>query len=206
MPREKTFLAVELNTTIVASCSQLKRSLSKLGSEIRWSPEDNLHITLLFLGDVEERELVTICRVAKAAATPFKPFRLTVAGLGCFPTPRRPKVLWAGVTEGQNEMQQIANALETPLMAAGCYRREERAFTPHVTLGRILGGTTEESTDHRLTGQSTPATMDWPQVIQDHQDWQAGYTEVSEIRVFTSEHRRGQSVYNTVARIPLGGS
>src|SRR6202011_1944277 len=99
----------------------------------------NLHITMLFLGEVDNRDLMAVCRAVDEAARAQPAFELSVEGTGCFPNMRRPRIVWIGVGQGAPEVRALHDALEGPLLELGCYRREERQFTPHVPLGRIRG-------------------------------------------------------------------
>ncbi len=110
--------------------------------------------------------------------------------MGAFPNARRPKTLWAGVGEGTNSLKMIHAALEPALMELGCYRREERAYTPHLTLGRI-------------NREDTAGT--WGPIITKHADWEGGDTMVDEVLVMSSELSRGGPVYSIMARAPLRG-
>ncbi len=123
----------------------LQEKLAQTATDVKWVGPDNLHITLLFLGEVDNRELMPICRAVEGAARSIKPFELSIEGTGCFPNERRPRVVWIGVGQGLAEVRALHAALEEPLLDLGCYRREERLFTPHVTLGRIRGD--EPATD-----------------------------------------------------------
>jgi 2'-5' RNA ligase len=97
-------------------------------------------------------------------------------------------VVWAGVTDGAAEVVALHDALEAPLLELGCYRREERQYTPHVTLGRVNGdGGTE-----RLTA-----------ALARRADWQGGITEVSEVRVMSSELKPQGPVYTVLSRARL---
>ena len=87
-------------------------------------------------------------------------------------------------------MRAIHAALEPPLMELGCYRREERAYTPHLTLGR-------------LNREDSAGT--WGPIITKHADWQGGDTTVDEVLVMSSELNRGGPVYSIMARAPLAG-
>src|SRR5205823_14681556 len=77
------------------------------------------------------------CRAVTECCAGIDCFTLTVESVGCFPNPRRPRTVWAGVGAGTQELCALHDALEPPLLALGCYRREERAYTPHITLGRV---------------------------------------------------------------------
>src|SRR5262245_32157842 len=137
MARLRTFIAVELEKGIRSRCVALQQSLGRSGGEVKWVEPDNIHVTLLFLGEVDEREVHELCRAVCETCSGFEPFALSVEGLGCFPNARRPRVVWVGVGAGAARLVALHDALETPLLELGCYRREERRYTPHVTLGRV---------------------------------------------------------------------
>ena len=97
---------------------------------------------------------------------------MSVEGTGCFPNLRRPRVVWVGLKQGAKEMIALHDALEKPLLELGCYRREAREYTPHITLGRI-------KTDIPMTQLAAALTK--------HQTWKAGEAVVSEVHVMSSE-------------------
>jgi 2'-5' RNA ligase len=134
---------------------------------------------------VEELEVVSICRVVQERARKHARFTLDVAGLGAFPNSRRPKILWAGVTEGVTELRALHGDLEEGLLDLGCYRREDREYTPHLTLGRL-------SHDDRVE--------EWGPVLAKHADWEGGSMPVDEVLVMRSEMRRGGPEYSVLGR------
>src|SRR6185369_6440954 len=107
------------------------------GMEIKWVEPENLHVTLLFLGEVDQRQIIDVCRTVQACTAKQPAFSLSVETVGCFPNERRPRVVWVGVGEGAQELCTLHDALEGPLLELGCYRREVRKYAPHVTLGRV---------------------------------------------------------------------
>src|SRR5687768_16434122 len=133
MARIRTFIGVDIGEGIRANAAALQRQLAKTGADVNWTAPANYHITLQFLGDVDDRDLAGVCRAVAAAAAGEPPFRLGVSGVGAFPTPRRPKVLWAGVREGEAELRRLFAAMEGPLSVLGVYRKEDRPYTPHLT-------------------------------------------------------------------------
>ncbi len=206
MARIRTFIAVALSDRIRQGCIDLQKELAQTAGPVKWVTEENFHITLHFLGEVNELDLVSICRVVQKKSQRVEPFRLTIGSLGCFPTPRRPKVLWAGVTEGLKELTKLHSSMEEPLQELGCYRREERQYSPHLTLGRIESKNAAEEVVEpgKITGQADANEFSWTKVLKDYEEWQAGYCAVEEVLVMTSEHRRGGPVYTAAARAPLG--
>jgi len=97
---------------------------------------DNYHLTLKFLGDVEDQRTVEIGAALSAATRGIQAFDIAFAGLGGFPTPTRPRVLWAGVTGGGPRLADLAGAVDDALVAIG-FAPEPRAFSAHITLGRV---------------------------------------------------------------------
>ena len=100
-----------------------------------WVAEPNLHITLKFLGQVEEGRVQAIADALRSAGG-LPAFDLELRGLGAFPTPERPHVLWVGAGRGAEAAAALAARVDAGLAALG-FPRETRAFASHVTLGRV---------------------------------------------------------------------
>jgi RNA 2',3'-cyclic 3'-phosphodiesterase len=186
--RLRTFLAVDVGKPLRDRLVTLQESLARSGAEVKWVEPENLHVTLLFLGEVDEREVIDVCRAVAASCARHDRFALSVETVGCFPNARRPRVVWAGCGVGGPELVALHDALEPPLQALGCYRREERQFTPHVTLGRVKseGG-----------GPALAAAL------QRKADWQGGETDVREVLVMSSELTSQGPVYAVLSRAKL---
>jgi 2'-5' RNA ligase len=190
MARIRTFIAIDIDPAVRDRATALQEKLARSAADVKWVEPESMHITLLFLGEVAVLDLVPICRIVARGARDLPPFQFTVAGLGAFPNPRRPKVLWAGVTDGSDTLQELHERLEGPLLELGCYRREERAYNPHLTLGRINRDDDEGA---------------WGPILSGHSDWDGGTTNVSEILVMSSELRRDGPIYTVVGRGKLKG-
>lgn len=111
-------------------------SLRRVACDVAWVSADNLHVTLKFLGQVAVASVSGIEAALAVAAAAQAPFTVGLRGLGAFPTPGRPRVLWAGAADGAPAAVRLAGAVDEALAGVGC-ARESRAFTPHVTLGRV---------------------------------------------------------------------
>ncbi|MFO0847043.1 MAG: RNA 2',3'-cyclic phosphodiesterase [Gemmataceae bacterium] len=190
MPRIRTFLAVEIDDGIRRSAAALQAALAQSGAAVKWVDPASMHVTLQFLGEVDDRDLPALCRAVAKVTKGLPPFALRAAGVGAFPTPRRPKVVWAGITDGATELQHLFAALEPPLIDLGLYRREERGYTPHLTLGR---------TKSEADGAALAA------VLPKHLAWQGGHTAVEEVVIFSSELRRDGPEYTPLGRAALQG-
>ena len=189
--RQRIFIALELTEHVRKRLTQLQETLTRAGTTLKWVEPDNFHLTLLFLGEIDERELVDVCRAVQREAEQFSPFVMGIGELGCFPTPRRPRVVWVGVDEGAEQVIAVHDAIEEALLDLGCYRRENRRYTPRVTLGRVKG---KES------------TADLSQLVSKKAEWHAGEVSVGEVLVFSSELTSQGPVYTVVSRAKLGSS
>src|SRR5262249_52216174 len=115
MSRIRTFIAVDLDKAVRNRTIALQEILMKTGTEVKWVEPENLHVSLLFLGEVEDREVVDVCRVVEEVAQKHPSFLMSVESVGCFPNPRRPRVLWVGIGEGTQRLCAVHDTLETPL-------------------------------------------------------------------------------------------
>jgi 2'-5' RNA ligase len=188
MARLRTFIGVDLGQQIRDQCIAMQDNLARLGANAKWVEPDNLHVTLLFLGEVDERDVPAVCNAVAAVCAEHDSFPLGVDKVGCFGSPRRPRTFWAGIGEGAAELTALHDALEPPLLNLGCYRREERQYTPHITLGRTKGGDANDQLAAALRKFAT---------------WSAGEVEVREIQVMSSELTREGPIYSVLSRAGL---
>jgi 2'-5' RNA ligase len=191
MARLRTFLAVPVNKAVRDRLESLQERLAGLGVDVKWVEPENLHVTLLFLGEVGEREVMPICRAAADIGRTHAAFSFSVETVGCFPNIHRPRVVWVGVGEGAAEVSALHDALESPLMELGCYRREERHFTPHITLGRVKA----ERTGAEITAALAKVAK-----------WRAGEVQATEFHVLSSELTSKGPTYSVLSRVPLSGA
>ena len=185
--RVRTFVALELTGSIRNRAVRMQGMLASTVTDTKWVEPENLHITLKFLGEVDERDIYQVCRIAQQVAERHEPFELVVQGVGAFPHARRPRVLWAGVEEGAEPLRRLQEELEAEYAAAG-WNPEGRRFQPHVTLGRIRRPRTTQGLE---------------EFIKQHEHWKAGQMEVDELVVMSSELSKRGPVYAVLARAPL---
>jgi 2'-5' RNA ligase len=190
MARIRCFIGIDIGDEIRRKAAALQEQLMKHGAGVKWVDADAMHITLLFLGEVDDRDLLTVCRAVQSAAAREAPFALRVSGVGAFPTLRRPKVVWGGITDGADPLRRLYGRLEAKLQDAGLYRREEKGYTPHLTLGRMKS----EADGLALAPE-----------LAKHLAWDGGRTMIGEVLVFSSEQRRGGPEYAVLARSELSG-
>jgi 2'-5' RNA ligase len=99
---------------------------------------EKLHLTLKFLGNVAEDDLIPVEQALEQLRGRHEPFELETSGFGAFPSERRARILWAGVGEGSGPLRVVAQSVDDLLEPAG-FGREHRPYVPHLTLGRARG-------------------------------------------------------------------
>ena len=192
MKRLRTFIALDLGKAVRDKTVALQESLARAGADVKWVEQENLHVTLLFLGEVDDRDVPAVCRAVGDCCKERGPFTMGVEHVGCFPNMRRPRVVWVGVGAGAQEVVALHDALEGTLLELGCYRREDRQYTPHITLGRVKR---EEAPADALAA-----------LLAKKAGWQAGEVAVREVLVMSSELTPQGPVYSVLSRAKLGGA
>ena len=135
MKRIRSFIAIPLAANIAGGAIKFIRKLSELDDGIKWVPVENLHLTLKFLGDVENTEIPEICDVLADICDDYEPFPLEFAGAGGFPNLDKPRILYAGVQDPTGCLVKMVAEIETGLADLG-FKPEPRDYRPHLTLGR----------------------------------------------------------------------
>jgi 2'-5' RNA ligase len=158
---------------------------------VRWVGWETLHVTLRFLGDTPEDRVPELVRAIGRALAPLPPARVSLGGLGVFPNPRRPSVVWAGITEGDDWLAMAHAALGTALAEIGI-PPEDRPFRAHLTLGRVPRGT-------RLPS----GVLD--DVLTKFASRPFGSGTISEATLFASTLTKAGAIHEPLARLPFRG-
>jgi 2'-5' RNA ligase len=138
MSTVRTFIAVELDDELRHKLDELQARLrERMPSRgVRWVQSGGIHLTLKFLGDTTPEQVEQVKAALPKAAAEARPFTFTVGGLGCFPNTRAPRVVWVGLQEVTGELRRLRDAVEKHVAPLG-FPTEQRAFSPHLTLGRV---------------------------------------------------------------------
>jgi 2'-5' RNA ligase len=129
----RSFICVEINNTEVVR--QIEEQIKKTRFEgVRPVKSNQLHLTLKFLGEVQESRIASIKQAIQSID--FPSFNISLEGIGCFPNLNYIRVVWIGIREGSDNLKQLANMIEEKLNPIG-FPREKRGFSPHLTLARI---------------------------------------------------------------------
>jgi len=137
METVRAFIAIPLPHPLLEKLAALQRQLEKQfpPRSVRWVRAEGIHLTLKFLGDTSTEKLPDIKQSLAAVARHAPACSFTVEGVGCFPNPRRPRVVWVGIQEPTGRLTALQDAIEEVLAPLG-YPPEGRGFKPHLTLGR----------------------------------------------------------------------
>ena len=187
----RTFVAVNLSISTVRSIAEvqgeLRSELKRSDAKIRWVPPANMHQTIKFLGDVDVELTEGIGAALRKVAADIAPFRVEAMGVGAFPNPSKPRVIWVSIKDTTEGLARLAAATEAALSELG-FPKEKRPFRTHVTLGRVKRGRCD-LTEHaaRLAERSF------------------GVTTFEEVVLYESKLHRSGAEYVSYARVPLSG-
>lgn len=188
----RLFVALEppgpLRRKLAALAAELRRQAGRAAEGLRWVEPASLHLTLQFLGNAPEERLAAIQEGIRAAASGARPLLLAVRGAGAFPSPRRARVVWAGLHGEVEPLAGLVRALGARLAPLG-FTPEERPFSPHLTLARSRDG--------------VPGLAGALGALRDVEvgSWRAG-----ELSLFRSHLSPGGPRYEPLLRAPLGGA
>jgi 2'-5' RNA ligase len=134
----RTFIAIKLDGSLHNTLNEVIEKFAASKASVKWVAPQNVHITLKFLGNVEEERLPAIFSACEKAAEGFSPIDLEVRAVGCFPTSARPRVVWLGLEKGKETVRELQHSVERELELIG-FPKEERGFRAHLTIGRVKG-------------------------------------------------------------------
>ncbi|MBI3933659.1 MAG: RNA 2',3'-cyclic phosphodiesterase [Acidobacteria bacterium] len=182
----RTFVAIEIPGEIRDRIQKLMETLRRAPANVRWSRPESLHITLKFLGEIPAEKVGQVKKRLQALPA-AAPVTIRLAGAGFFPNDRTPRVIWLGIEAGP-ELHRLAASVEQNLLSLGI-PKEDRNFSPHLTLGRIRAA----------DGVATLRT-----ILQQQEPLEMGTFTAAEFFLYESQLAPGGSIYRKVARFPLG--
>ncbi len=144
----RAFIAVNLEQHIQAEIEQIQRDMENKTRGFRWVSRELLHITLKFLGDIDQSTVLNICRAMDVIKLNHASFTLSFGGLGAFPTLKKPRIIWIGLEKGVSELTGLALDIDKAVKE---YRKD--IFKPHLTIGRAKNNETAHISQAALTGE-----------------------------------------------------
>ena len=137
-------------STRVVSALTGRLEAVKTPPKVVWVKPAALHVTIRFIGEVEAPDVERLQELL-AAPIAVAPFELVWRGIGTFPSPKHPRALWLGVISGAGPLAEVEAEVSRRLAGAKAVELDDRAFLPHLTLGRV-----------KMAG----AGVDWPKILQ----------------------------------------
>jgi RNA 2',3'-cyclic 3'-phosphodiesterase len=180
----RLFTGIAIDPAVSHNLEEVLRELRPL-APLNWSPVENLHITSRFIGEWPQQKLDELKHTLGEVYAPAT-FPVTIERFGYFPNPHSPRVLFAGVKAGP-ELAALAKRIDEKLVPVGL-PREERPYTPHLTLAKIRNQAIRELQEH----------------IANMKNVDFGTFPVSEFHLYLSTPRSGGSEYKILATFPLG--
>jgi len=132
----RSFLAFELPEDIKKIVTRVSGEIRESSLDVRWVRPERIHLTVVFMGDIQSEQIPSMGEVLSAVCSSYEHFRISLKPLGCFPNSRSPRVIWLGIDGDLERMSRFRDDLQHALSPFGI-KEEERAFRPHLTLGRF---------------------------------------------------------------------
>lgn len=187
----RTFIALEQDESLRRHLSETIRRMAIALPRIKWVNPSGIHLTLAFLGELNDDQLARAVQASDLAAQQISPFRYRLALLGTFGSPRQLRVIWAGVDEPTGKLTRLHHLLSRELEQRD-FEVETRPFSPHLTLARVKEplSSTELQTLQRLLAD--------PQL-----NAPSPYYHAQHICVMKSELSRSGAIYTRLHHSPL---
>jgi 2'-5' RNA ligase len=185
MPR--AFVAIEIDEATRQKLVSVQERLEATGAQLKLVEPPNIHITMKFLGEVPDDRIAPISEALERAAAGTKQFDVRVRGIGVFPNLNYIRVVWAGVSDGRDEVTALQQKIERELRPLGF--RPERDFVPHLTIARVKTAKAKE----RLAA-----------FVREMSDTEFGISRAQAVELKQSTLTQKGPVYSTLAKIELG--
>jgi 2'-5' RNA ligase len=183
----RVFVALELPSAIKEAAAAIQRELMKSEAQVGWVRADGMHLTLKFLGEVSDAQLDGIEEGLASAAAGTGSLKITVRGIGVFPNPKNPRVVWLGIQPEDDRLSRLQERIDRALTPLG-FPPERRDFRPHLTLGRV---------------KSSRGVDDLMKAMAVHHHFLAGDCTLGELHLIQSELRREGAVYTKLWSVAL---
>jgi 2'-5' RNA ligase len=185
----RLFFAIDPPEALTQKMENLVQKFDTPPNFVRWVRAGNMHITLKFLGEVDEAAIPSIVEAVRHAVAPFPPLKLVIEGLGVFPNHEQPQVVWFGVKGDTETLREMERALSTSLTALG-FPPEDRPFIGHLTIGRVRSGN---------------ARGKIARLVRQYHRFYIGDTVASQVALYESRLTMEGSVYTKLESFPLTG-
>jgi len=185
----RSFLAIELPKTIQKKIEEVQGDLRSSRADVRWVSPEKIHLTLKFLGNIEESRIEPIVTSIEEPTRTTPPFMLMARGVGAFPHLKNPRVIWIGLQDEKGVIFSFQKKLEKELEKIG-FEPEHRSFQAHLTLGRMKSSRGRDG----LIG-----------TVERHLEEEFGAFQVEQVILFKSDLKPSGPIYTPLRTLALGG-
>jgi 2'-5' RNA ligase len=186
----RVFIAIDIDEQLLRALKDLQSQLQDKADvrkgDVKWVRPELMHLTLKFLGEIKDNQIVEVCRIVETVAGRNSRFDLDVESIGHFGG-RNARLLWVGTGEGKEQLKQLQEDIEEQLAQAG-WPKENREFTGHMTLCRI---------------RNTKAGSKMAQLSQEYKEYEIGTTPVDSVVVYQSQLTPSGPIYTALGRYEL---
>lgn len=183
----RLFLAIELSPGVRESIAAFQEELRPETRWVRWVRPENLHLTIRFLGEVAPARVPALAQLVREKIVGVGPFEIAFRAVGCFPNPKKARVVWVGVDPVPAELTSLQATSETAVRQAG-FDPEPRPFKPHLTIARVKQP--DPVLVRKVSGLSCRSF---------------GRVRVTELVLLESRLSPKGASYHALERLPLGG-
>jgi 2'-5' RNA ligase len=132
----RLFIAAKIPKPIQDELGEFVDQFLQFPGKVKWVEPNNMHLTLKFLGETDPRILEPLKDSLTKSSTNFGKIDLALSGCGAFPNLRKPRVFWVGIIDDKKRLRPLADQVDSVVAEFG-FEREQRPFSPHLTLGRV---------------------------------------------------------------------
>ena len=188
----RVFVAIDVGDAVRREAARVVAALAgkleavKKPPKVVWVKPAALHVTIKFIGEVDETKLDEL-RARLEPAVPLKPFDVRWRGIGTFPNNRHPRALWLGVIDGAAPLAELEAEVARRLAGSGAFELDDRALLPHLTLGRV-----------KMAGEG----VDWPKLLQASEVKHA-VSRVERVSLYQSKLSQQGPHYTELVSAPL---
>lgn len=146
----RAFIAIPLPEEAKQRLFEIQETLKAAQADVKWVNPNDIHITLKFMGDLNEKKLALIKEITASVANDHPAFQARIACLGTFPHRESPQVIWMGIDQGDEQIKLLNADLEARIAQCAGIPKEKRSFTSHITIGRVRSGNNREKLSELL--------------------------------------------------------
>lgn len=186
----RLFLAIEIPSIVKSQIATYVQKIQRNNPHLKakWVAPENLHVSLMFLGETPQEKLETLKKAAEKALSQQGIFSLTIEGIGVFPNPRFVRVIWLGISEGQEELKVIYSNFSQELNFEGFSFDQEKDYHPHLTIARVREAVHDIQQLQNFLNEEKPILGSW---------------KATEVVLMESQLGHPHPIYRTLLKFPL---